>query len=930
MSRRSQHAPLTLLVLLALAAAGTGIAACEYQPKYQLLYPRDDVAPPPPLPDLGDLGADAPEVYIPDPGVYALYDRECGVCHPDYGRARGSGPELDGVLRHNSRASTQRFTRFGGGDMESLANRITDEQAAQLVAMLAGYGEGYPPPPAGQAEEGAPLFQEHCAHCHLEGGAVESLIPELTTLGAVTAGFLAALFDRQMGDMPRVELTEPERDAVIRYLQALPGGTPEVADAAVFAARCESCHAEGGRRRMRVPTVGQGGWLSSAGVRQLCVEGQGEMPPVLDALSDEQALDLQAYMRTVTPRRAAPGSWPPRALAATSPEAVARGESLLVARCRVCHGALGEERIVFPDIREAGYLHTKKYLREAVKQGVGDMPAFPELTQQEVDRLADQMVALSKEVRRTGPAVADDPLFHRHCEGCHQRGGRDSGVAPDLATAGQDLSEARLLAVLGDGFGAMGPTGLTAREKADLVAFFQRDLAPPVVPPALVAQARQEFGTWCEECHHDGGLAPTQIPGVGDVLARATTSYVDSLVQQGLGWMPAIPEAAGVLAPLNQALAQVAQGQQPAGEGLAAYDTHCRRCHLDPAGGDEAAALVRPTVVTTIGGRLSPAFVRDLCGGIGTMTPVVGLADPDASLRAYLDSIAGGPLRQATAIPTGGSVPQSRLAFDSLCGGCHREHGVAEVRLPKLAQKLRNKVPGTAYVMEFISKSNGFGSMPLLTLSGAERAAIQSYVNAQGNGQQPSEGAQTTYGRRCAGCHPESETAEAIVVPHLVPTGARLSARFVREASLRGVGTMAPAYRPDGTTPTEAEIDAVFPQLRWLVSQQGQPYTEQPLDQAKVVRGKTVYNQYCNLAACHRPDALGPTGVNLFPRQVGGRLFVPLEGLSAVLLERVTRRGMGVVAGQPGGMIAFNNDIPDGEMADLVEYMLALGRGQTP
>ncbi|MBM4320818.1 MAG: c-type cytochrome, partial [Deltaproteobacteria bacterium] len=689
----------------------------------------------------------------------------------------------------------------------------------------------------------------------------------------------------------------------IRHVQALSRGEqPAAGDAAAFAAHCEPCHLEGGRRRLRVPTIGQGGWLSPAGLRQLCVQGQGEMPAVVEELSPEQALDLQAYMRTVVTRRAAPGSWPPRPIAAASPAAAERGQALYQASCRACHGQAGEPRLVWPDLREAGYLHSERYLAEIVAHGAGAMPAYPGLEHSRLAEITAYLVALSSEVHQTGPGAGEPPpLYHELCEGCHQEGGRASGYVPDLASAGQDQSTQRLRTVIGEGFGAMGPVTLQPAAVDDLVAFFQRGLSPPAPSPAAIAAAKAAFGSYCGGCHHDDGLAPTQIPGVGDVLGRgASTSYIEDLIDEGLGWMPAIPAAAGVLVPLGEALAQAARNEQPSGAGLAAYDAHCRSCHREPTAGDEEAALVRPTPVTTVGGRLSPAFLHDLVGGLGAMARVDGLADADAALRPYLESVAAAPLRGPTAIPAGGDTGAARAAFDPLCGGCHREQGLAEVHMPRLAQKLRAKIPGTTYVKEFIARSDEFGSMPLLVLSGGERAQIEAYCTARGDGRAASEGARSVFARRCAGCHPESESDAAIVVPHLVPTARRLSARLVRQASLQGVGRMAVATHPDGRAPTEAEIDRVFPQLSWLADQQGKPFAERPLDRARIDRGKSRYTQLCATGACHAEGA-----VNLAPRQLGGRPFAPLEGLSAVLLEQVTRQGMGVVPGGLGGMPGF-------------------------
>ena len=885
---------------------------CEYQPKYQLMFPRGDVSSVV-VPDLGVRDLDI------DPEIYALYDQHCEMCHPDRGQSWGSGsppgPPLVGVLTHNSREVTQKVIRFGGGEMVSMEESIDDAQAASLVELLSMYGEGFLAPATGDAVEGRAIFDLHCASCHPQGGALEQLIPELDQVaGLVSRGFLEELFGRDMGSMPAVPLDPGEVEQVLGHLQALAGEqVPSESQTQAFEMHCGGCHLELGRKRLRVPTIGQGGNLGPAALRILCVKGQGEMPGVMDVLADPQALDLQAYLRLVEPRRPQPDGWPRLPITQPDANAVARGRELQVELCQSCHGTLDADRPIWPHLRDAGYLHTPKYLKEITQDGGGAMPAFPELRQSELQELADYMESLSEEYHGGGAKVAGSALFEQQCEGCHQDGGRSPGIVPGLGTIGRDLSEARARSVLQEGFGSMASMALDAGQIDALVAFFQDGLATPEPIPAALDAAREHFVRYCEDCHHDGGVAPTQVPGIGGVMARASGDYLEDLVRDGLGWMPALPEASPVLVHLEQGLRQVAAGQAMEAGPHVAYDLHCRRCHLDPQSGDVPPAVAIPTVATTVGGRLSPLFVDDLIRGLGTMTAIErGVPGGDLVLRPYLREIAGAPLGPRTALPQGGDLATAAASFERLCGGCHRSGGLDELRLPLLARKLR--FMSGEYVERFVQ--DPMGEMPGLSLGADEQIRIRSYCDAKRTGQPPDEAARQAYEERCGGCHPVNLSAGPIVVPHMVPVGTRLSRRFIIEASLRGVGTMAPALEPDGSLPSEAAVEATFPHLRWLAGQEGRPYPPD-LDPLAVDRGRRIYRGNCEV--CHA----AMTDYDLSRQDVARGEFIPLQGLSGTLLFEVTRHGL-------GDMPAFDErSFPDEQLWDLVEYLLHLGQGRS-
>jgi len=906
------------LLLAGILVTLGGAVAC-YQPSDRALYPGSDVS----LPDLGpegDVGPDGGGGVTTD--ILLLYKQECEICHPQFGAVAGLGPELKDALRHHSRQEVTRVNRHGAGEMASLAERITDEQAEKLTDLLESlYGSGFEPPEAGDVTAGEGLFAASCGECHPDGGASEQLVPEIAaTGGLVSEAFLDALLQRAIGTMPLVEATAAERAATIRVLRAVAtDSVVPAADQAIFDQRCKGCHADNGRQRMRASVVTEGGFLSLPAIRTLCVDGQGEMPGVLPELSDQEALDLRSYMASVVPQRALPGEWPPRRLDPALPGYQERGPVVYATRCQSCHGPYGAGLPkLWPHLRDAGYLHSVLYLKQFTQNGGGEMPGFPELTDAQLTELAEYLEALSVEVREDGPVVPDNALFRQHCEGCHFAGGRAAGYVSNLRDAGKDISTSRLRKVLLEGYGSMPASALSNSELMDLVAFFQDGLASPLPTEPDKAAARAVFGSQCEECHVQGGLLTLGVPGVGSVMGRASSAFLADVVTAGLGWMPPIPSAVGSLASLEQGLRQAAAGQAVAPASQTVYDAQCARCHLDIRLTDAQQAVASPTVLTTVGGRLSPAFMDALLTGLGAMPAVPGVTGGDASLRAFYDEVAGAAVSSA-GLASALDLPTSRLRFDALCGGCHQEGGLAEARLPKLAQKLR--FLSNAYLEGFLAASDQYGVMPPMTFTLPEKALILGYCSSIRARSAPTAEQTAAYTARCAYCHPLAESAAPIAVPPLTSTGARLSRKAVVELSQRGIGEMVPAYQASGQPPTEDQVAETFPQLSWLATQQPKPYTVRPLDPTLIAQGKTIYAGACSITNCHA--AGGPS--YLQPQELDGLPYVPLEGLSAELLRAVTRKGLGTMT---YGL--SERDLPEPDLAAVVEYMLALGQGQNP
>jgi len=487
-----------------------------------------------------------------------------------------------------------------------------------------------------------------------------------------------------------------------------------------------------------------------------------------------------------------------------------------------------------------------------------------------------------------------------------------------LTHVARDLSSARLGAVLGGGLGNMAPEALGPTERDDLVAFLRLGHGDPPPDPAAVAAARAVFDTHCGVCHIEGGLTPLGVPGLADLMARATGDYLKEVVDEGLGWMPAVEVSASTLDSIEAGLRAVAAGGSMAADQRASYDHYCQGCHRFPSVGDGVPAVAAPSLLERVGGRLSPAFVDGLLAGLGTMGPVVAGDGTGAQLRPYLESIAGAAPNADTGLVAGGDGAASRQAFGQLCEGCHQQQGEATVVMPLLARRL--ELLSWDYVGAFVV--DPYGTMPDLGLDAAEQARIQAYYAARHDHQAVPEDARQAYERRCQGCHPAYQDQEPIVVPHLVPTGRRLSTLAVTEISRQGAGAMAPAYTPAGATPSEAEVAATFTHLVDLSGRQGRPLVVPDLNAELVGRGRSVYERQCGSMLCHGAES----DYNLAAHTHAGRRYVPLYGLSAELLRQVVRQGRGIE-----DMPAYGEGlISAADMDALLEYLLHLGQGNAP
>jgi putative heme-binding domain-containing protein len=139
-----------------------------------------------------------------------LFRARCAGCHGL--DARGvSGPDLTAVL--SSGASDQRLFRtvrngVTGTEMPRFGNeQTTDTQVWEILTYLHSLTSGGAAETvSGNAENGARVFQTHCAACHLANGKGGHLGPELSRIG--TARSVSAL---------RTKIRNPGRSMVAGY-----------------------------------------------------------------------------------------------------------------------------------------------------------------------------------------------------------------------------------------------------------------------------------------------------------------------------------------------------------------------------------------------------------------------------------------------------------------------------------------------------------------------------------------------------------------------------------------------------------------------------------------------------------------------------------------------------------------------------------------
>ncbi len=202
------------------------------------------------------------------------------------------------------------------------------------------------------------------------------------------------------------------------------------------------------------------------------------------------------------------------AVMASSSSRAADGAALYAQECADCHGERGEGMGDFPPLAGTHAADNPEYLATFIRKGAGDMPAYPDLT---ADELASLVQFVQESLGQAGtpakaapPVPPGDPERGRDyftgrqrlaaggapCLACHVAG---SHGAVSGGMLGRDLTDAvqRYKGAAGV-FGALksfpfpvmrasyAGKALTEQERADLTAFFQ-GLGDAKAPPTAWA-----------------------------------------------------------------------------------------------------------------------------------------------------------------------------------------------------------------------------------------------------------------------------------------------------------------------------------------------------------------------------------------------------------------------------------------------------------
>jgi mono/diheme cytochrome c family protein/uncharacterized membrane protein len=203
-----------------------------------------------------------------------------------------------------------------GQGMPSFRGKLNEQQARDLTTHVRSFGpttdKPGPDKPKGPTSAGS--FEEEFRRLQQEMEELKKQSREL--------------FKESPGRAPS-RPSESQQDEVARMSAPPEAGTPAVRE--LFRRHCVKCHgADGtgsqGRDRLpEIPDFTNAPWQARRSDGQLLasiIDGKGkEMPPFREKISEEQARDLAAYVRTLAPATEAP-AWEPEKPALAEPAEV--------------------------------------------------------------------------------------------------------------------------------------------------------------------------------------------------------------------------------------------------------------------------------------------------------------------------------------------------------------------------------------------------------------------------------------------------------------------------------------------------------------------------------------------------------------------------------------------------------------------------------
>lgn len=229
------------------------------------------------------------------------------------------------------------------------------------------------------------------------------------------------------------------------------------------------------------------------------------------ALGEPPPAEQQSPPATTVAPRPAPSGEREGPGPATMPSAAARltGSDVYRLNCQACHGPGGAGTAQGPALMEAARSLAAGGgdgpLRQRLRSGGERMPAFPHLTQPEVDALVAYLTEVGGGEVAEAPTVAalaglalGERIYRSNCASCHASGRAGaSGMMcrpASLAGATERFGKQQVMNLLDVGVGPMPAFGhLTTVERDALWAYLETLPAEPGAPPTMGRRA-QWFG----------------------------------------------------------------------------------------------------------------------------------------------------------------------------------------------------------------------------------------------------------------------------------------------------------------------------------------------------------------------------------------------------------------------------------------------------
>jgi mono/diheme cytochrome c family protein len=333
-------------------------------------------------------------------GTGDLYADNCASCHGADARGLQGRPDIHcsrkihDVVRDGRRGATENMPAFPN---------LSDPDIAKIQDFLTGLC------PA-TSVTGAELFAGNCASCHGTDAGGTTTAPGVRCATRTTE----AVRDGRGAAMPAfAEFSDAEVGLLETYLADLCTQNGRTGTD-LWSGNCAACHGGDGRGAANYAGLRSPDVHCSRNITDSVKNGEDPKMPAFPTLSDTDIGKLQQFLGTLCPA------------------ATATGAELFGGNCTSCHGNDARGVNGNPNVRCNRSIHDAVALgRDGV---VNDMPAYPLMSNVEIDRMQDYLVGLCP----AGTASGTD-LWEGNCGTCHGAdGGGASGPSVRCATLVDD------------------------------------------------------------------------------------------------------------------------------------------------------------------------------------------------------------------------------------------------------------------------------------------------------------------------------------------------------------------------------------------------------------------------------------------------------------------------------------------------------------